>query len=1682
MKKQPVMLLLLLFSVALVLLTCGREGPLPPVNITPPNIKFSIPIDGTGNTGINGFPIDGSIMITFTVDMDPSTINNQTITVIGAGGIGPIAGSVVYTNGSAIFTPAQNFVQNANYTVTISGSVKDIYEVTMGSPVTINFTTQALPDAAPPSVVSTSPSAGSTGVPVSSGISIAFSKPINSSTLVFQLVSQLSGTVPGGTLTYNGTTAIITPQFSPPAVTMDGNTQYTATVKAGLQDLVGNQLISDYVWTFSTGTGADTLPPIVTAATPTAGSTDVSVTTYLNVTFNKPVNPATAYITLFSMASVTPVIVPFYIEDNYDYTTNILSYKPTVPNSLSYNTPYTARVDGVIDLSGNVMPEYTWSFTTGKDGSSTTISADNNPSQYGSMVTFVSTVTSSDSGTTATPTGTVTFKDGTTALPAGTVALAGNSATYAISNLALGVHIISATYNGDSIFSTSTSTYTQTVGQGTTTTTINAPGVTFGSNGVVTVLVSCVSGTPIGNVALSVDGGAATTQALSNGSAVFTITKPSVGSHTLSATYAAQGNFQGSANTGTLTVGQGATTTTISAPTVTYGANGVVTVTVISTSGTPTGSVSLTWDTTGSSTLALNSSGSATFTITTPNAGSHALSASYAAQGSFLASTASGNLTVNQAPTTMVLSAPSITAGANGIVTVTVSAGNNFTSPVVGNVSLVVDGGAAILGALSPGGTLGSAIATFTITAPTAVSHILSATYPNDPTSNFGSSSASGTLGVGAGATTITISAPTITYGAPGVVTVQLSSLSSGIPTGSVSLSYTFSGATTTLTQTLLNGSTAFTIPSPVVGVYSLVVTYPTQGNFVGSSKSGNLTVTQATTTTGVSSSSNPSAFGNSVTFTATVTPATATGTMTFRDGATVLGTGTISSGVATYSTTTLAVATHSITAVYSGNTNFITSTSSALSQTVNKATTTTTLTSSTGGQSITPGTLVTFTATVNPAAATGTVSFYDNGTLITSGTVTVTAGIASFGTTTLGAGTNNITAIYSGDTNYLTSTSNAVLQPVTNASVTISVTSSSPTSTYGNSVTFTATVAGNGAIPTGTVTFKDGSTSLGNGTLSAGSPDVATFATSSLSTGAHSITAVYNGDATYSSGQTSSAISQSVIGTTTASVVSSLPTSTYGNSVTFTATVTGTGGTPAGTVSFMDGSTLLGTGTLNGGSPDTAVYTTTTTALNAGVGQSITAVYNGSTYFTTSTSPAITQTVNQAPTTMSINAPSVASGAPGSVTVTVSSGILLPTGNVDLSVDGGTPSIGGLTSGVATFNVGILSVGSHSLSATYAAQGDFLASSATGTLTVGLASSTTSVQSSLNPSAYGNSVTFTATVTPSTATGTVMFKDGSTTLGSGTVSGGVASFSTSTLAAATHTITAVYSGDTNYGTSTSSNLQQVVTKASSATSLGSSPNPSTYGQSVAFTATVTPSTATGTVTFKDGSTALGSGTVSGGIASFSTSTLAAPSQAITADYSGDTNFLTSTSDALLQTVNLASQTITFNPLSSMTYGNAAFTLTATATSSLPVSYSSSSTGVATINGSTVTIMGAGTTTITASQSGNSNYLAAANVAQTLTVNQASTTTTVTGPLTGSTNGTLTFTANVTYAGSGAAATGTVSFIDSTLGPLCSGSLSGGTASCSYTIGAGNYSITATYGGDTNYAGSISPAYPLTLN
>ena len=186
-------------------------------------------------------------------------------------------------------------------------------------------------------------------------------------------------------------------------------------------------------------------------------------------------------------------------------------------------------------------------------------------------------------------------------------------------------------------------------------------------------------------------------------------------------------------------------------------------------------------------------------------------------------------------------------------------------------------------------------------------------------------------------------------------------------------------------------------------------------------------------------------------------------------------------------------------------------SASATVSLTVNKVTPTVLLTSS--ANPTVYGGSVTFTAQT-AASATGTMTFYDGAAII--GTGTLSGGVATFTVNSLGAGTHSITASYPGDSNYLSAVSAAVSQIVTRAPVTITVTSSLNPSSFGQSVTFTFTVAGVSglATPTGTIAFSDGSTLLASPTLNAFG--VATYTTVMLSGGSHTLSAVYGGDANY--------------------------------------------------------------------------------------------------------------------------------------------------------------------------------------------------------------------------------------------------------------------------------------------------------------------------------------------------------------------------------------------------------------------------------------------------------------------------------------------------------------------------------------------------------------------------------------
>lgn len=195
----------------------------------------------------------------------------------------------------------------------------------------------------------------------------------------------------------------------------------------------------------------------------------------------------------------------------------------------------------------------------------------------------------------------------------------------------------------------------------------------------------------------------------------------------------------------------------------------------------------------------------------------------------------------------------------------------------------------------------------------------------------------------------------------------------------------------------------------------------------------------------------------------------------------------------------------------------------------------------------------------------------------------------------------------------------------------------------------------------------------------------------------------------------------------------------------------------------------------------------------------------------------------------------------------------------------------------------------------------------------IGQPTTVTSVASSANPAVFGQAVTLTATVSPTssgsgTPTGTVTFSDGSTTLGSEPLTNGQATLTTSSFSVGSHSIAAGYSGDGTFRASNGA-LTQTVNPASTTTAVSSSANPSILNSSVTLTATVSvvaagAGTPTGSITFKDGSTILTTAPISpAGQATFSTSSLIVGSHPITATYSGDPNFNGSTSATLNQSV-----------------------------------------------------------------------------------------------------------------------------------------------------------------------------------
>ncbi len=447
------------------------------------------------------------------------------------------------------------------------------------------------------------------------------------------------------------------------------------------------------------------------------------------------------------------------------------------------------------------------------------------------------------------------------------------------------------------------------------------------------------------------------------------------------------------------------------------------------------------------------------------------------------------------------------------------------------------------------------------------------------------------------------------------------------------------------------------------------------------------------------------------------------------------------------------------------------------------------------------PGTSITLTATVT-TGATGTVNFELGGSSLSGCSAkTLSSSVATCATTALVSGTNSFVAIYSGDATYAGSTSSTLNYTGLTPQATLTVTST--TGSYGTPLTLT-TSGGSG---TGGVTFT-----TSNGTASGCA--VSSGSLSSTSAGTCLVTATKASDGTYesiSSSATTVTLSSLTASTTTltASPASPLNPATP---ITLTATVT-SGAT--GTVNFELGGTSL-TG-CSAQALSSSVATCVTTALAAGT-NSFVAIYSGNSTYAGSTSSTLTYTglVPSAPGSVSVTASNgnvkvnwTAGGTVTGVTVvgytaTAYSGATV-VGTCVSSASGPTP----LSCTIPDLPLSTsLTFGVTASSAT--ATGPSTGATSPSSLTLSLLSSTTAVSAlQLSPENLNTPITFVAAVTTG-ATGTVEFENGGALITGcqyRVVNSGYATCTTSSLTAATHSISAIYSGDANYATSTSSTL-----------------------------------------------------------------------------------------------------------------------------------------------------------------------------------------------------------------------------------------------------------------------------------
>jgi tetrahydromethanopterin S-methyltransferase subunit B len=323
-------------------------------DVLPPTVLSTDPANAATDV-----PLSKIISAIFSEAMNQSTITTATVTVAGLGGA-VVTGTVTYAIGTrtVTFAPASILAVNTTYTGTIRGGitgVKDLAGNAMVNSYVWHFTTVAAPDITRPTVTSTDPHNGATGVALNKKIAATFSEWMDPSTITTTTFTVRQGTTSvSGAVTYAGMTALFTP-----ATVLAPNTAYTATISTDAADTAGNELASSYVWNFTTGSAPDATPPTVISTDPANSATGVALNATIEPTFSEAMDPLTITTTTFTLRQGT---TPVSGAVTYAGTTAL--FRPAA--ALAPNSVYSATVTtGVEDLAGNpLLSDYTWSFTT----------------------------------------------------------------------------------------------------------------------------------------------------------------------------------------------------------------------------------------------------------------------------------------------------------------------------------------------------------------------------------------------------------------------------------------------------------------------------------------------------------------------------------------------------------------------------------------------------------------------------------------------------------------------------------------------------------------------------------------------------------------------------------------------------------------------------------------------------------------------------------------------------------------------------------------------------------------------------------------------------------------------------------------------------------------------------------------------------------------------------------------------------------------------------------------------------------------------------------------------------------------------------------------------------------------------------------------------------------------------